>query len=112
MLRSSQRHCMFATRCADADEVYLCCDCLGWFSMRRTALGEWQLTLELPPGQHHVRYYARRGGSIIWHDQESVQIAPPAPAAWEDTSRRDPLPPDPFNTPRRQPCDSLPQSAG
>ena len=69
----------FTTHHPAADEVYLACDCLGWFPMAATGEGHWRVSLTLPAGLYHVRYYVRRGESTQLHVQVDVTVGP-APA--------------------------------
>ncbi len=75
---SQQSYCQtFTLHHPAADEVYLACDCLGWFPMAATGEGHWRVSLALPGGQHHVRYYVRRGESTQLHAQEDVTVGRP-----------------------------------
>ena len=67
----------FTTHHPAADELYLACDCLRWFPMAATGAGQWRVSLTLPAGRHHVRYYARRGRTTHLHAQEDVTIGAP-----------------------------------
>lgn len=77
MIHQEENHHVFTTRCPDADEVMICCDCMGWFPMQRSEGGQWRAQLALPAGRHHIRYYARRGRVTIWHDQEDLEVSHP-----------------------------------
>ena len=57
-----------------AEEVFLACDCLGWFPMRRDEQGNWTATLQLPPGHYSLRYYVRIGQTMVWCSHEDVEV--------------------------------------
>ncbi len=78
--RSPEGH-VFRLRLPDAEEVYLACDCLGWFAMHKVDELNWELTLRLPTGRHHVRYYVRMGNTTLRYDEQHLEI--PAPAGAE-----------------------------
>ncbi len=72
---SQQSYCQtFTLHHPAADEVYLACDCLGWFPMRTTGEGHWRLSLALPGGHHHVRYYVRQGVTTQLYTQKDVIV--------------------------------------
>lgn len=58
----------------EARAVFVACDCLGWFLMRKVDETHWQLTLQLPHGHYHLRYYVQTGGTTRLYDQEDVEI--------------------------------------
>ncbi|MEX0745476.1 MAG: hypothetical protein WD118_07725 [Phycisphaeraceae bacterium] len=66
---------MFTVRCREAEQMMLCCDCLGWFPMRKIDEELWELKLELPAGRHHLRYYLRQGQVTIWHSQAELEVS-------------------------------------
>ncbi len=77
---------VFTLSHSQAEEVYLACDCLGWFPMYRDEQGNWSATLQLPPGHYHLRYYVRIGQTMVWCSHEDIQIPPayePEPEASE-----------------------------
>ena len=74
MIRQLADRQIITIRCPDADAVFLCCDCLGLFAMNRAEGADWQATLQLPPGRHHVRYYAQSGTTTIWLAYEELKI--------------------------------------
>ena len=67
----------FTLNHAAADAAYVACDCLGWFPMEATGTGCWRVSLTLPAGLYHVRYYVRRGEATQLHDQQDVPVGPP-----------------------------------
>ena len=79
MFSQQLHHQTFTTLHPAADELYLACDCLGWFPMAATGEGYWRVSLALPAGRHHVRYYARWGSTTLLYAQEDVTVGP-APA--------------------------------
>lgn len=84
------RH-VFERRCRDADEMILCCDCLGWFPMQRVDEERWKLELNLPEGRHHLRCYVRKGTATIRFDEQDLQVgeAPAPPKGAEARCRGD-----------------------
>ena len=88
MINQLPDHQVATVECADADEVFLCCDCLGWFSMNRVDDAQWRLVLQLQPGEHHIRYYVRCGRATRWLGAEQVVIlaAPVSEAAETGTT--------------------------
>lgn len=64
---------------ANADQVYLACDCIGWFPMHRVDKDHWQATLTLPHGCYHLRYYVRQGSTIYWYDHEDMEVGSRSP---------------------------------
>lgn len=71
----------FAICQPDAEEVYLACDCVGWFPMHKVDDGRWQVTLELPHGRYRLRYCVRTGHTIRLCGEENLEIAVPAEPA-------------------------------
>ena len=86
MVRQLPNPQVFTLHQPDADEVYLACDCLGWFPMQRIDRCNWQLTLQLPRGRFHLRFYVRIGDTLLWHSQEDVDFWP-SPSATEPDQR-------------------------
>lgn len=75
MIRQLADRQIITIRCPDADTVYLCCDCVGVFAMRRIDGADWQATLQLPRGEHHVRCYAQSGLTTICLAHETFTIS-------------------------------------
>ena len=72
-----QNHCLFETRCPGADALLLCGDCIGCFAMQSAGADRWVLTLGLPPGVHHVRYYARFGDTLVLQGEDDAEVLTP-----------------------------------
>lgn len=79
MVRQFSNRQVVTVECPGVDAVLLCCDCLGVFVMRRVGNCNWQAEMQLPPGQHHLRYYRQTGRTTICLGQEALHIEP-APA--------------------------------
>lgn len=76
MVTCNQNHCTFETRCDDADAMLLCGDCMGCFLLNRQENNRWIVSLDLPPGMHHFRYYGRFGTTMIWQGEDAILVQP------------------------------------
>lgn len=74
MVHCIHNRCTFSAQCSNAQSMLLCGDCLGCYTMNRTAENEWTATLDLPPGRHSFRYYAQLDGAYILWGQDQVVL--------------------------------------